>query len=141
MRDSEAFERALEIWSEALVSDDPTPRTFKRYLNRLRYFAAMMRVEAPDDLDWRREANLVALATLHHLGFDPCKIPDPGAQEGEAARARVEHVLEALRKHADPHSWKSAQGNQDGEPRDALQWPPDDSEIERFRKLSDGIHM
>ena len=155
VRDSKAFEKALEIWSDVVVHDDPTPRKFKRFLNRLRYFAAMLHVENGEGFDRRREANLVALAALHHLnvdlprtatpgqpdrfqheGADPFVTQGPGAEEDEADRARIQRIREALRKHADPGSWEAVQGVGVGPP-----WPPDESEIEQFRKLTDGIHV
>ena len=60
----------------------PTPRTIKRFRNSLRYFAAMLRAEHGAEMDWRREANLVALAAMHHLGVD---VPEPATPE-QAAR-------------------------------------------------------
>ena len=155
VRDSEAFEKALEIWSEAIVYDDPTPRTLKRFLNRLRYFAAMLHVENGEDFDWSREANLVALAALHHLNVDflPPAMPrqldlfgqyggnlgvtqDPGAEDDEAVRMRIERILEACRAHAHPGSWKAVQGVGVESP-----WPPEERVIEQFRKLFAGIHV
>ena len=155
VRDSEAFRKALKIWSDALVYDEPTPRTIKRFLNSLRYFAAMLRAEHGADLDWRREANLVALAAMHHLGVE---IPKPGTagqpdefQQHEAgpgvtqgsgteddvhARARVKQILEVWRKHFDPRSWETGSGIRVGHP-----WQPDESEIKQFRKFAAGIHV
>ena len=155
VQDSPAFEKALEIWSKVVVYDNPTPRTLKRFLNRLRYFAAMLRVENGEDFDWRREANLVALATLHHLNFDfprTATLGQPdlfqheganlgvtqnlGGEEDEAVRARIELIHEACQKHACPGSWVVAPGGGGESP-----WPPDESEFEQFRKLSGGIHV
>ena len=155
VRDSKAFEKALEIWSEAIVHDDPTPRTFKRFLNRLRYFAAMLHVENGEGFDWRGEANLVALAALHHLNVDflPPAMPrqlglfeqdggnlgvtqGSGAEDDEAVRMRIERILEACRTPARPGSWKAVQGVEVESP-----WPPDEREIEQFRKLFAGMHV
>ena len=156
VQDSKAFEKALEIWSETIVHDDPTPRTFKRFLNRLRYFAAMLHVENGEGFDWRREANLVALAALHHLNFDLSPtamlgqlelIPHDGfdlfltrdlgeEDKDEANRAHTIGIFEAFRKHNNGKSWEAAQGVGVESP-----WPPDESEVEQFRKLSAGIHV
>ena len=155
LRDSQAFEKALEIWFEAIVYDDPTPQSFKRFLNQLRYFAAMLRVEYGEGFDWRREANLVALAALHHLNFDLARTAilgeldlflheganlfvtqGPGGEEDEAVRARIIRIFEAYREHDNRKSWEAAQGVGVKSP-----WPPDESDMEQFRKLSDGIHV
>ena len=155
VRDSPSFRKALAIWSDAVVHDDPTPRKFKRFLNRIRYFAAMLHAENGADFDWKREANLVALAALHHLNVDspppampgqldlfqrdgskPGVTPGPGVEEDETDATRIERILEACRIHADPRSWETAPGARVESP-----WPPDEREIEQFRKLSDGIHV
>ena len=155
VRDSETFRSALDIWSDVIVRDDPTPRTLKRFINRLRYFAAMLHAEHGAGFDWRREANLVALAALHHLDVDiPLSVipgqPDlfqqdggvanasrgSGVDDGEADHTRSERILEACRSHADPRSWETEPGVRVESP-----WPPDESEIDQFRKLCAGIHM
>ena len=155
VRDSKAFEKALEIWSDAILHDNSTPRTFKRFLNRLRYFAAMLHVEYVESVGWKREANLVALAALHHLDFDIQRMAmrdqadmfqhegaisgltqESDAEEDEAVRARRRRICDACRKHDDPCSWKTVQEGEVESP-----WPPKESEIEQFRSLSDGIHV
>ena len=67
VEDSQAFSDALNIWHELIVSHNPTPRTIKAFLNRLRYFASRM----GDDIDSIRQAHLVALATTHYAFDDP----------------------------------------------------------------------
>ena len=129
VQDSEAFRRALEIWSDALVYDEPTPRTIKRFLNSLRYFAAMLHAERGEDLDWGREANLVALAAMHHPEVEVPQSATPGepgqfqrdggnaavtqgsgADNDAAERARKKRILEVWRKHYDPRSWETGSG-------------------------------
>ena len=153
VQDSEAFRKALEIWSDALVLDEPTPRTIKRFRNSLRYFAAMLRAEHGAEMDWRREANLVALAAMHHLGVD---VPEPatpeqphecfqdgsdaavtqgsGTEDDVVARERTEQILKVWHKHFDRRSWVTDSGVRVGHP-----WPPDETEIKQFRKFAAGI--
>ena len=88
VQDSEAFQKALEIWSDALVYDEPTPRTIKRFLNSLRNFAAMLRAEHRGNWDWKREANLVALAAMHHLGVEVPESATPEQLHGFPRRGR-----------------------------------------------------
>ena len=115
----------------------------------------MLHVEDGKGFDWRREANLVALAALHHLDFDCLRTESPGqpdlfqqeeakqtvtqglgAEEDDAVRARIERIREACRTHAHPGSWKAVQGVGVESP-----WPPDEREIEQFRKLFADIHV
>ncbi|MGR9037858.1 MAG: P-loop NTPase fold protein, partial [Gammaproteobacteria bacterium] len=63
--DSVSFSDALEIWHKLIAITDPSPRNLKAFLNRLRYFASRY----PGAADSRREAQLVALATMHYA-FD-----------------------------------------------------------------------
>jgi hypothetical protein len=84
-RDSPEFRDALRVWHKVIVAARPTPRTIKRYLNRVRYLAMRLRSE-PEPLGllarlrtrWKlrggeisaeptspSDPNLVALAALH----------------------------------------------------------------------------
>ena len=154
VRDSQSFRTALEIWSDAVVYDDPTPRKFKRFVNRIRYFAAMLHAENEKDFDWMREANLVALAALHHLKIDFPQTAAPGqsdlfrqvranlavtsldANKDEILRARNKIIDKACRMHVHPDSWQEINGSEGKPP-----CPPGESEVEQFRKLSEGIHV
>ena len=152
VRDSQSFRKALEIWSDAVVYDDPTPRKFKRFVNRIRYFAAMLHAEKGKDLDWRCEANLVALAALHHLKVDFPQTATPGQSDlfqqvkanlnvnspgaNKALHARNKRIDKAFKMHVDPDNWREVNGSR-GKPLS----PPDKSEVDQFRKLSEGIHM
>ena len=78
VHDSTAFAKALEIWTDSVVHDETTPREVKRFLNRLRYFAAMLHTQNGKGLTPRREVNLVALTALHHLGVALARISHQG---------------------------------------------------------------
>ena len=159
-RDSQTFKKALMIWSNVALCGDPTARATKRLLNRIRYFAAMLRVRAEGGSDWRHEVNLVALAILHHVNVDllddrsrprvdlfrveflksdmdvsrVCDILGFDSDEQSRDCARLIH--EAVRNHANFQNWMDANGNISESP-----WPPRESEIKQFQKLSYGIHM
>ena len=62
VKDSQNFTDALRIWHTLIAQNNPTPRTVKAFVNRLRYIASR-----GDNLaDTRREAHLVALAAIYY---------------------------------------------------------------------------
>src|SRR5262249_17769562 len=75
-RDSPAFARALDLWFPVVREANPTPRSIKRFLNRVRYYAMCQR---PDEVHDARgkvsrtsamaipEGILVALGAIQHL--------------------------------------------------------------------------
>jgi photosystem II stability/assembly factor-like uncharacterized protein len=87
-KDSEDFRKALELWAPVVYHANPSPRSVKRYLNRVRYMAMCQRPQLEGRTRWRRlselfrsngaeaaakqpstvipERDLVALAALHH---------------------------------------------------------------------------
>lgn len=83
VRDSPAFKAALRTWYPVIAETHPTPRSLKRFLNRLRYLAMRQRKEPKKPPLWkalwsRKEADsgaemllpedsLVALAALEAL--------------------------------------------------------------------------
>ena len=54
---------ALKFWHGLIAAKNPSPRTIKAFVNRLRYFASR---DASEDGNGR-EAQLVALATIFML--------------------------------------------------------------------------
>jgi photosystem II stability/assembly factor-like uncharacterized protein len=54
IRDSREFEQALATWHPLLFSWHNTPRSIKRYLNRVRYLAMLQRPAAPEPTLGRR---------------------------------------------------------------------------------------
>ena len=146
VQDSEAFKKAIDIWHNAILCDEPTPRALKRFVNRVRYFAAMLHAENEQNFDWKREANLVALAVLHHLKADLLQTTTlersdllqraMRTSKDERIRVRNETIIDAYEMHVQPGSWNKVSGNGSESP-----WPPSTSEIEKVREFSDGIHV
>ena len=142
VRDTEAFKLALDIWIDVVVHHEPTPRALKRFLNRVRFLAAMLQAENGENLGWKREINLVALAALHHVGVDyqqPKLLRPDGlhlAPHPPRTLEEAKRLSEAARKHTSPGSWSLPSAGPFESP-----WPPDEEEIEQFRKLSAGIHV
>ena len=141
-RDTEDFKVALDIWTDVVVHHEPTPRAFKRFLNRLRFLAALLQAENGGSLGWKREVNLVALAALHHVDVDYLEPslfrPDGLHVTAHPARSQedLHRLREAGRKHTSPGSWSRPLSGQFESP-----WPPEEEEIEQFRKLSAGVHV
>jgi hypothetical protein len=54
LRDSEEFETALAAWHPLVVAFRNTPRSVKRFLNRVRYLAMLQRRQPPEPTGWQR---------------------------------------------------------------------------------------
>lgn len=72
VRDSTTFKDALRIWHPVVYAGQPTPRSIKRFMNRVRFLAMRQRAnrEGPDRQDGRKsipESVLVALAAMQHF--------------------------------------------------------------------------
>jgi photosystem II stability/assembly factor-like uncharacterized protein len=68
VKDTENFTVALEIWHPLIALKDPTPRTIKAFLNRLRYLVSRRTSSLDSDkASNRREAQLVALAAISYV--------------------------------------------------------------------------
>ncbi|MBU3950006.1 MAG: hypothetical protein KJ826_17530, partial [Proteobacteria bacterium] len=143
VRDSPVFLKALSIWHPVVMAKQNTPRSVKRFLNRVRYFAMQQRSqekevpllillarklklinEAVSDVpiysssDMLPESLLVALSAIHHL--DPCNSDDGEIHltpEGPAAAC------------VDMHN------------ADFKDWPPTKEQIQRFNRLCAGIRV
>ena len=134
VRDTREFAEALDIWADVVVPHEPTPRAFKRFLNRLRFLAALLQAETGGTLGSKREFNLVALAALHHVGVDyqQAGLFRPDGLNLEELHGRSDEEIERLRQAGRKHT----SAEQVGSP-----WPPDESEIEQFSKFCAGIHL
>ncbi|SHJ85516.1 Uncharacterized protein SAMN02745165_03356 [Malonomonas rubra DSM 5091] len=90
VQDSPEFLQALTVWHPLIAAKRNTPRSIKRFLNRVRYFAMINRDQedekqkhaaqkqatpAPTTHPRLEEATLVALGALHHV--DPHIIKNP----------------------------------------------------------------
>jgi len=68
VKDTESFTEALEIWHPLIALKDPTPRTIKAFLNRLRYLVSRRASELDSDQETNgQEAQLVALAAISYV--------------------------------------------------------------------------
>ena len=154
VRDSPRFGEALDIWYPYLLSHHrPTPRTLKRYQNRIRYVAMRQRPAEPatDPLErlLRRwlgvpaepdsaddalpESLLVALGALQLVDpqalvaeagvLTPADATKGAAAAGSLAQARA--LAEAVERHR-AHFGDAS-------------WPPSPAAVRRFLKLSEGV--
>jgi photosystem II stability/assembly factor-like uncharacterized protein len=93
IRDSQEFETALETWHPLVFTFRGTPRSIKRFLNRVRYLAMLQRGHDPQPSRWRQ-----LLAWLRSLvrrkeekretGKAPGGIPEPAL----VALVAIEHA-------------------------------------------------
>ncbi|MBX9636423.1 MAG: KAP family NTPase [Nitrosomonas sp.] len=68
IKDTESFTEALEIWHPLIAQKDPTPRTIKAFLNRLRYLVSRRNSSQDNDQETKgHEAQLVALAAISYV--------------------------------------------------------------------------
>ena len=152
VRDSEAFNQAVNIWKRLVIAKSANPREIKRFQNRVRYFAMRLRddrerkVVSPETQ--QTEAMLVALAALHHTepalvgnallfqeGRSTSNLPaaltrqnfPPLAKMGETEKERLFDLWGITRQCLDEHRHAKLQG------------PPSAEVIERFKRWSDGI--
>lgn len=56
VKDSVDFSDARSIWNSVVFARNPTPRSVKRFANRIRYVAMLQRRQAEDKGPWRRMA-------------------------------------------------------------------------------------
>jgi len=81
--DSRDFQEALMIWLPWLMAKQGTPRSVKRFVNRLRYIAIRLRKAAGTRKERFPEPNTVALAAIHYL--EPRWLTEGAAFERAAA--------------------------------------------------------
>ncbi|HEV2844467.1 MAG TPA: P-loop NTPase fold protein, partial [Thermoanaerobaculia bacterium] len=87
IRDSQEFEEALETWHPLIFTFRKTPRSIKRFLNRVRYLAMLQRGQDPEPSRWRQ-----ALAWLRGI----FRRKEEEKAPSEKAAAIPEHALVAL---------------------------------------------
>ena len=122
VRDSEGFKKALRIWKDVVYARRATPRSLKRFVNRVRYLAMGQRVEpsggslldkmlaaasgageSPPPSQRKRagtidDQTLVALAAIHEVGGDA--FVNAAEREVDAVLARDASVRAAWNQHA-----------------------------------------
>ena len=147
-RDSERFTRALEIWTPVVAAKRYTPRSIKRFGNRVRYLAMLQQGEQNDDTQLdilkrhvkalirrqpaeltsvRRDAlaehQLIALGAIHEL----CGVNWTHAmatnQWNDPAVRIVEKAIAAHREEFE------------------TDWPPSPAEISVFERLLSGVRL
>lgn len=148
VKDSPAFLEALEIWHPLVAAVHNTPRSIKRYMNRLRYFAMRLRPDRPERPWWRRlpgmpapaaegsaeqeilsEPNLVALAALYY--FKPELIADEifFLKQMDAAENVASESAKVLVPALETHRVRF---------RD---WPPTHADRQRFAELTAQVRV
>lgn len=88
VRDSEEFERALAVWHPLVYARRGTPRSIKRFLNRVRYLAMLQRRQGPEPTPWSR--------LLDRLRG---RAPEPAPAGGDIIPERALVALAALEHH------------------------------------------
>lgn len=164
--DSLKFEKALRIWHPLIYARHNTPRSMKRFLNRVRYFAMRLRSYGKEPSAWSRilsavgvakksaeeaqdrpldvpEEVLVALSAIHHA--DDSWLDDPAALAAGPTGAQWEPAAppSAEGDPASPPTLETALREAIGRHRSTFpgSWPPTGSQIARFRKLYAGIRV
>ncbi|HJU06383.1 MAG TPA: hypothetical protein VJ692_14650, partial [Nitrospiraceae bacterium] len=140
IKDSPEFEKALRIWLPIIITKQHTPRSIKRFLNRVRYLAMLQRQPSETEKPWTAitawmkkragfieavrlqkpttemaESILVALTAMHHSQVEERR-PFMEADHGVDAQALEETTL--LQRVIDEHdkafsNWTDVDGCRD----------------------------
>jgi hypothetical protein len=146
LRDSQEFETALATWHPLVFSFRNTPRSIKRFLNRVRYLAMLQREQSAEPARWQ-----AALAWL-------LRRPVGRAEQGAAGNGHHTHIPEEVlvALAAIDHCHPEWLGNNEfflapqivlaGQPlpdeiRAALLRTPLAPYREAYSRMSKGIHM
>lgn len=155
VQDSPEFIDALKIWHPLLIAKRNTPRSVKRFVNRVRYFAMRQSAETETQSVWQRlavwagfkekeeakqveavpESILVALSAIHHFKSDLFKrehfrqTPDGEFPLLSKLDAISPEEAVAMRNAMDEHR-KNFGG-----------WPPSEDDYEKLQKLAAGIRI
>ena len=145
--DTPEIRKALLVWREVIAAHRNTPRTLKRFINRMRFFAMYGRVgyhEANDLSD----AHLVALGALHYLNpewlgrggrhqlalreipAEPASIPTRWHELHLADGSPIPpEILSALTRAIHEHN------------KQFPSWPPKQESIKLFKKMAEGLEI
>src|SRR5262249_12411764 len=131
IRDSPVFTKAIDDWGELIGLFTPTPRSTKRFMNRLRYIAMRQRSEDGADqaprVDRIPESTLVALSAI--------EAARPECIEQSQALAELEQ-----RCSSDPSVEAAAiRRGIEGHREQLALWPPEALHVERYRWLTGGV--
>jgi hypothetical protein len=123
--DSPAFSAAIDSWAELIGLHTPTPRSAKRFMNRLRYIAMRQRSERETrgTGEALAEPQLVALCALELAGIDLSALNALGFStllEDSPVEPAIESGIKGYREQTDG-------------------WPPSAAQVARFRELASGV--
>ncbi|HEY0511798.1 MAG TPA: P-loop NTPase fold protein [Thermoanaerobaculia bacterium] len=146
LHDSPDFEQALRTWHPLVFSYRNTPRSIKRFLNRVRYLAMLQRKQGAEPARWE---SLLALLLRRPVGVEK-----PAAVDAVHPAPIPEHVLVALAavEHCHPEWLQDAQffANPQGfiapvafsqEIRNTLSQTPLAPYREAYVRMSSGLHV
>ncbi len=156
IKDSPEFIRALSIWHKLVICKKQTPRSIKRFMNRVRFFAmhqqpqqkqnksildwfkkSKTKSKIPDHIQYIPEQTLVALTAIHHT--NPEWLDDDALFKSRS----INHI-------ALPHKSKDDENTASrGEFIDSVtmhieqfgQWPPSAEQRALFHKIAAGIYV
>jgi hypothetical protein len=156
VKDSPEFIDALKIWHPLLITKRNTPRSVKRFVNRVRYFAMRQSVGTEADGRWQRllkwteqkwgmlqperktndekslaESILVALSAIQH--FD-AKLLKRGQPESDVA-------LLAMVGDGPPETHAAIQTAIDEHKKRFSNWPPSAEDYEKVYKIAADIRV
>ncbi len=122
--DSDEFVNALTDWYPLMATRLSTPRALKRFINRLRLLAMLLRGESEEpEADTIDESSLVAIASI-----DRC-LPGSSNIPFNEAEFQDKDDREAFKKAKAAHVSRS---------KDTA-WPPDSNLVKRFKKISSSV--
>jgi len=103
VKDSPRFVEALETWHPLVVRRSPTPRSVKRFMNRVRYLAMRQRRQNDSPPAWRRLLLRFLPAAVYRPLFGPPPAPAPARPAGGEGSIPDELLVAlAAVQHLDP---------------------------------------
>lgn len=156
VQDSPEFEEALRIWHPLIMAKHNTPRSVKRFVNRVRYFAMRQSSEAEAQSVWQKlsvwagfmpkeeakeveavsESILVALSAIHH--FEPDWVERICQWRGSADGLQMTKPLSPDENFL---GTQELEGSLQGHIKKFGNWPPNEEDRNRLEKLSAGIRI
>ncbi|MCG3157714.1 MAG: Ycf48-like protein [bacterium] len=155
VKDSPEFIDALKIWHPLLIAKRNTPRSVKRFVNRVRYFAMRQSAETEAQSVWQKlsvwagfkekeeakqveavpESMLVALSAIHHFKSDLFKREHfKQTPEGDVLLLRMVNSLAPEEAVAMRNAMEKQRENFGG-------WPPTEEDYEKLQRLAAGIRI
>jgi len=163
VKDSDEFIGALQTWHKLIVEKQTTPRSIKRFMNRVRFFAMHHQslggkefshlriwlakkitalkflVKKPTaEHEGMSESMLVAMSALHHAS--------PEWLENKKIVSIKDDVLEQFlntetKEDLESHEMQVLKASIQDHITQFGQWPPTENQLKQFRKISEGIHV